>query len=150
MTIADEPDWADLYMEFLIPPGVTVTLAGSHWTTPMGFVVMEGATLIIDGNVNFRYGVNHGTLIVNGTLDTLDHSLDEWGLQWGELGNGGRLVVNGSCTPSQLWTYAGSSVTGTAEPDRWIDRSGETAPLWANGPRGFGTIACDANTNGEV
>ncbi len=150
MTIAHEPEWADMYNELIVPPGVTVTLGGSDWNTSFGFSVMPGGTLIIDGNVSFQYGVNNGTLIVNGSLDTKYHGLDQWGEQWGELGNGGKLIVNGSCTPSQLWSYSGGTVSGTVNADKFVDRSSQTAPSFCNGPQGFGNLACDENANGTV
>ncbi len=150
MTVTNEPSWADMYSEYIVPPGVTLTLEGSKWRKEMAFVVMKGGTLIINGNVNFQYGVNHGTLIVNGSLNTPYQKPDSWGNQWGELGNDGRIVVNGSCTPSQLWSYAGGSVTGTVNAGKTVDRSGESAPAWANGPNGFGTLAMEANGRGEI
>ena len=140
MEIEHCPAWADGYYELLIGPGATVTLQGDDWTADSAVTIMKGATLIIDGTFDLQMGSNFGTLISRGKF-TYSTGLDQWGNEWGKIGNAGRMATegNGSIDLYQIWSFASGSEEGNIHAEMRIDHSDREPPfLYANGYHSFG------------
>jgi hypothetical protein len=143
MTVAHQPAWFEGFADVFIGPGATVTLCGDDWTTGLALTILPGATLIIEGDVQFEMAYNAGTLIVNGRLYGEAPSS---GIRWGMFGNSGSIEVNGSFAPGPFYRFAGGSETGQIDASEIINMSYRTAPVqYANGYHSMALFAqiCD-------
>ncbi len=108
-----------------VAPGATVTIKGDQgsWTRNIAgysadpndiwITVMQGGTLIIDGELPFGLIVNHGDLIVTGKLFSTYYSEDSADLV-SMIANDGTITVNpgGSLDALQLWSFKGAKEVG--------------------------------------
>ena len=163
MTITRAPDcwytqegvWA-----FVVAPGATVTVEGDQaaWTrdakqpgsdpNDIWFTVMEGGTLIVNGELPFSLAVNHGELVVNGKLFSTS-PLSKFGDLLGMLANDGSISVSrgGECIINQLWSFAGAQERGEItfvsawEDDPRYDFTEHECPfVFEHGKHGFSSF----------
>ena len=163
MTLTRAPDcwytqegiWA-----FVVAPGVTVTVEGDQaaWTrdakqpgsdpNDIWFTVMEGGTLIVNGELPFALAVNHGDLIVNGKLFSTAPQ-GKFGDLLGMMASDGTITVSpgGTCILNQLWSFAGARERGeitfvTAEgfESRYDFTEHECPFVFEHGKHGFSSF----------
>ena len=110
---------------FAVAPGVTVTIKGDleNWSREIEragtdsddiwITVMQGGTLVIDGEFPFGLLVNHGELIVNGKLFSTYYDEESEDL-FSMIANDGTITVNkgGSLDALQIWSFKGAKEDG--------------------------------------
>ena len=76
---------------------------------------------------------------------------ESYGIQWGMFGNSGKVEVNGSFAPSQLFRFAGAEETGEIGTEEVFDFTDMEAPLqFANGYRSMALFAQMYNEGNEA
>ena len=138
MTLKGQPSWVNSLTQYqlIVAPDAVVTIEGDDWKRgDTAFTVREGGTLIIYGEMPFEIGVNHGTIIVNGSLY---YEPADDGYPMGRLASEGSLIVSGSCTLNEYWVYSGSSTEGSVTAATRCDHTSEAMPFtYTNGVKGF-------------